>query len=280
MKRLIDPTEYESTLAKWHGAHAKIWILDVTLNRLAIRLSRPDDPDVLYVVGITCKHITAWFEWDNAHISITGYPLTEDDEVIPKISDKAAGFELVCSGGIGMAQGPARDCDKTFDHFLGDPEEPEQLSNKGVSLEGPENHISQRAPTSSMNRFIDPTQYESTLTKWQGANAKIWILDASLNRLAIRFSRREDPEEFYTIGVSCKHITGPFDWDNAYISITDNVDEQCTKVSDKAAGFELLCTDGIVMAQGPVGMLYKTFDKFLAAPEEPQQSSPKSGVPN
>lgn len=120
MKTVIDKSLYSSILEQWRGAQAKIWILDISLNRLGIRISRRDEPEVIYLVGVSCKHIIGPFYWENANLSIVVGSRDEYGESITRIVDENAGFELLCSGGVTIVQGPATDFDKTFDNFLGE----------------------------------------------------------------------------------------------------------------------------------------------------------------
>ena len=122
MKTLIDLNQYAAMLAKWRGASARIWIFDVSLTRLGVRLLRRDEPEVLYIVGISCEHISGPFSWDDSDISISWKD--ESGGPCDYVIDKTAGFELQCQGVV-MACGPATDFDKTFDNFLDDgPVEP------------------------------------------------------------------------------------------------------------------------------------------------------------
>ena len=108
MRIAVNPDEHSSVLAQWQGAHAEIWIFDLTFRRLALLLRKAGADDILYVVGIGCRHITGPFRWDNAHLSmapsdnrrsdVTGEPLT-------RLVDQGAGFELLYNSGAGLVCG-------------------------------------------------------------------------------------------------------------------------------------------------------------------------------
>jgi hypothetical protein len=114
---IIDQDQYSAMLAKWRGSPARIWIFDVSLTRLGVRLARVGEPEVLYVVGASCEHIVGPFLWSDSEISII--PNQEPGASSDLVVDKKAGFELRCRGVV-MLVGPAGDLDKTFASFLGD----------------------------------------------------------------------------------------------------------------------------------------------------------------
>jgi hypothetical protein len=127
MKTVIDPSQYNAMLAKWRGASARIWIFDVSLTRLGIRLSKLDEPEVLYIVGVSCEHIVGPFSWQESEVSIA--VKSESGESFDLLFDKKAGFALRCLG-IVMVRGSATDLDKTFANFLGDgPTDPSDTLN-------------------------------------------------------------------------------------------------------------------------------------------------------
>ena len=119
MKTVIDPKQNGTILLQWRGADAKIWMFDVSLKRLGIRLSRKDEAEVLYIVAITCEHIVGQFSWKNADLLVATGRNNEYGEPICSVTDSKAGFELLCSSVV-LVKGPATDLDKTFDSFLGD----------------------------------------------------------------------------------------------------------------------------------------------------------------
>jgi hypothetical protein len=119
MKTLIDPKDYESVLAGWRGAQAKIWIFHVTHNRLAISLYRNGEQEALYIVAIGCEHIVGPFSWKEADVNIVTEPPAQQGMIHHRVVDKNAGFDLLCSG-VAIARGPASVPESSFENFLGD----------------------------------------------------------------------------------------------------------------------------------------------------------------
>jgi hypothetical protein len=118
----VNPDEHSSMLAQWQGAQAEIWIFDLTFRRLALLLRKPGADDILYVVGIGCRHITGPFRWDNAHLSIAPSDTRRSDvtgEPLIRLFDQGAGFELLCNSGVGLVRGLRSDIVNSFgDEFL------------------------------------------------------------------------------------------------------------------------------------------------------------------
>ena len=118
MKTLIDPKNYESILAEWRGAQAKIWIFHVTHNRLAISLSRKGELEAIYIVAVGCEHISGPFCWESAEIDIIAEPADQWGETHHRVVDNKAGFDLLCSS-VSIVRGPASVPDSPFENFLG-----------------------------------------------------------------------------------------------------------------------------------------------------------------
>jgi len=119
VKTVIEPKLQDSVLQQWRGAYAQIWMFHVSLRRLALRLSRPDEPEVIYIVAVGCDHIVGPFSWKPANISLITNSTDDPEWSVSRIVDQEAEFDLCCSSLV-MARGPATDFDKTFDNFLGD----------------------------------------------------------------------------------------------------------------------------------------------------------------
>lgn len=113
MKTVIDEAHQGDVLAQWGGARAKVWLFQSTHSKMAIMLYRPDEPEVIYVVGNGCEHIRGPFSWRDAKVSIV--PTSTETLVV----DAEAGFELRCSSAV-VVRGPATDFDTSFENFLGD----------------------------------------------------------------------------------------------------------------------------------------------------------------
>ncbi len=119
MKVRVEREQQESVLACWRGASAQIWIFDVSLKRVALRIYRPHEPELIYITAVACEHITGPFSWEGANLRIEREPQGAEYPTSCRIVDKDAGFELRCSD-AGVVRGPSTDFEKTFDHFLGD----------------------------------------------------------------------------------------------------------------------------------------------------------------
>ena len=117
-----------------------------------------------------------------------------------------------------------------------------------------------------MKTIIDPKDQESVLAQWQGAQAKIWLFHVTHNRLAISLFRKGEHEVIYVVAVACEHISGPFSWDKANLAVITEPANQWgevrRRVVDKQAGFELLCSD-VVIVRGHGSVPDDPFDNFI-----------------
>lgn len=119
MKTIIEPKDFNKELESYCDADAQIWLYNVTHKRLAIRLSKPDKLDVLYIIAIACEYIAAPFSWKNANLSIN-CGANEFGEKTFTLIDKVVGLELICTGGVSLAKGVATELDNSFETFLND----------------------------------------------------------------------------------------------------------------------------------------------------------------
>jgi hypothetical protein len=109
------------------------------------------------------------------------------------------------------------------------------------------------------------------LDKWQGAKAEIWIFDLSFRRLALLLTKADVDEILYVVGVGCEHISGPFRWYDARLSITasdtkrsEGTGDFLTRLFDQGVGFELLCGSGVWLVRGLKTDIVASFgDEFL-----------------
>lgn len=120
MKSVIDPKDHESVLAEWRGTQAKVWAFHVSHSRMAISLTRPGEGETLYVVGIACERFSGPLRWAHADISVTKEPPNQWGEVLCRLTDKQAGFELLCSD-VAVVRGLATVPNDPFDNFFGSP---------------------------------------------------------------------------------------------------------------------------------------------------------------
>lgn len=117
MKTVVPFEEMHSELTRWQGAEAVVWMYHATHRRLAIMLSRPGEPEVLYVVAVGCAHIHGPFRWQDASLTIAEPDRKDEHGTTARVEDKRAAFEIRCSS-VALALGPATDYDATFEGFL------------------------------------------------------------------------------------------------------------------------------------------------------------------
>jgi len=119
--------DQSSVLSQWHGAKAEVWIFDLAFRRLALLLQRDGASDILYVVGIGCKHITGPFRWDNAKLSVAPSDTAKSDitgEPLTRLFGQDAGFELLCRSGVMLVRGLKTDILTSFgDEFSSGPDQ-------------------------------------------------------------------------------------------------------------------------------------------------------------
>jgi hypothetical protein len=117
LKTIVDAKHTDKELGRWRGAQAKIWMFHTTHKRLALMLTRRNEPEVIYIVANGCEHIAGPFSWKGSNVSIerlTG----SADQANCRIVDAAAGFTLQCSDAI-VVIAPATKFPTSFDDFLG-----------------------------------------------------------------------------------------------------------------------------------------------------------------
>lgn len=97
MNMIIEPGNHDLVLAEWRGALAHIWLFHISLRRMGIMLSRIGGREALYVCGASCKQISGPFSWEQANLSVIVETPNAWGEVVRRIVDRQAGFELLCS---------------------------------------------------------------------------------------------------------------------------------------------------------------------------------------
>ena len=117
MKNIIDIDDFDAVLNQYRGAYTQIWLFNVSLKRIVLRLTNGNN-NALYIVGITCRHIVSSFSWKSSNITI--YKMKNADEGEDTIvEDKDSGFKLIC-GGVSLVDGPANELHNSFSEFLSD----------------------------------------------------------------------------------------------------------------------------------------------------------------
>jgi hypothetical protein len=131
MKIVISPEERNEALRRWKGGIAKVWLYHISLRKLAVRIQRVSDPEVLYIVANGCEHISGPFVWPDANISILDESNATTGANLCIVADAGAEFELRCSTAA-LVRGPANEVDQSFGSFLGDaPEEGQETKADG-----------------------------------------------------------------------------------------------------------------------------------------------------
>jgi hypothetical protein len=51
MKTVINQRDFKSILEQYSGAYAQIWLFHITHKRLALRLSKPNEAQVIYIIA-------------------------------------------------------------------------------------------------------------------------------------------------------------------------------------------------------------------------------------
>ena len=115
MKFVTDIKEANALLLTYKGADAQICMFSISLWRLAIRLVMHGNDEVIYVIGAGCRHLNGNFSFKSTNLTISE---EDHDEIITKITDTDAGFELLTSGGFAIAQGLESEFGTSFDNFL------------------------------------------------------------------------------------------------------------------------------------------------------------------
>jgi hypothetical protein len=115
MKAIVERNDQASALSQWYGADAKVWMFHVTHKRMAIRLSRKDEAEVLYIVAVGCERISGPLSWKEASVSIA----LNDANSSCSVEDPRADFILLCSDAI-VIRASAMDFNQSFDGFLED----------------------------------------------------------------------------------------------------------------------------------------------------------------
>ena len=118
MQTVVTKGEEAAILSQWEGANAQIWIFDVSLKRMVIRIYKPKEPQLIYVAAVNCEHIVGPFAWKMAQIKVIRDPIHSPHPTMCFIVDSRAGIELRCSDAQVLC-GPSSDFEKTFEDFLG-----------------------------------------------------------------------------------------------------------------------------------------------------------------
>ena len=118
MRLITDMNKANDLLQSYAGAKFKIFVFSVTHMKLGIRLTLPNFDEVVYVTGVSCERMNGPFSYEGADLYIEEFTDEITGDRKTKISDKSSIFELVTSGGFGVAQGPLASFGSSFDPFL------------------------------------------------------------------------------------------------------------------------------------------------------------------
>jgi hypothetical protein len=117
MKTISDFKESLYLLEKYSGSRAQIWGFNISLKRLLLKLAKSNESNVLFIIVVGCEHITGPFSWNNSCILLSVENDSATSEQVTKVKDKAAGFELISSGGFALALGLDSEFDNSFVNF-------------------------------------------------------------------------------------------------------------------------------------------------------------------
>jgi hypothetical protein len=117
MKTISDIKESIYLLEKYNGSCVQIWGFNISLKRLLLKLTKSNESYVLFIIVVGCEHFTGPFSWKNSCILLSIENDSVTSEQVTKIKDKAAGFELISTGGFALAQGLDSEFDNSFVNF-------------------------------------------------------------------------------------------------------------------------------------------------------------------
>jgi hypothetical protein len=101
MIRVVPEAEIDQVLAAYRGAYGQLWKYTVSHKKLAVRLSFPDQPISLYLISSSSESMCGPFSWHTAGLAYhTQEGRSENADFLSEVTDEAAGFHLVSSGGI------------------------------------------------------------------------------------------------------------------------------------------------------------------------------------
>lgn len=107
---------------------------------------------------------------------------------------------------------------------------------------------------------------EAELKKWCGGEATLWMYHATFKRLAIMIAMPGREEVLYVVAIGCRHMTGPFSWDGANVTVRDDssgaATESAIRIVDEVAQFELVCSS-VVLLRARAEDFDTSFDSFL-----------------
>ncbi len=78
-------------LALFDGGIAKVWLFDVSLTRLLLRIHRNGVDTVLGLLAVTCSKISGPFSWNVSRLAVS------QDNRTARIEDVGASFLLECA---------------------------------------------------------------------------------------------------------------------------------------------------------------------------------------
>jgi hypothetical protein len=99
----LDLNNINSVLSQYVGGRADIWLFEISLRKISIRITSDNKDKALCLVAANSKYIKGNFSWKNAHIKVVEFDSA--DGVMFKIYDEMSEFELICDGGIALAEG-------------------------------------------------------------------------------------------------------------------------------------------------------------------------------
>jgi len=114
MRIVTELSEVNSLLDTYRGSYVQISMYNVSLKRLALKLSLPNNLEVLYLMGVACEKIKAKFTFTNLGLIVISSFNQVTKETTTIIKDEISEFELTTSGGYSLGIG----LESEFDFFL------------------------------------------------------------------------------------------------------------------------------------------------------------------
>jgi hypothetical protein len=110
----IEEKDFTYALQQYSGAYAEVWMYSASLKRLLLRLYLKDKRGFLYLLAVSCHSMSGPFAWVDNEIEIAREPENENGQLITRITDRRAGFELVCKGGVYLIISDSPDFGENF----------------------------------------------------------------------------------------------------------------------------------------------------------------------
>lgn len=224
MQKMNFPTKGMLTLLqRWCGAEVCLWSYTVSHRMLTIRFHNPDQP--LSNLGLWAgdvQYIQAPTSWSHSNIELSVDGKDEFGDDLLLLTDRAANV-CILGGIIEVAENLKR---------LGSIE-------RIHSSEGRENQASPTALES-----LPPASLYALLTKWSGAQARLWSYTADGRRLTIRLETEERDGNLHIVISGTEYVMLPHIWWHSQICFSVERDNwhgrDVTVLTDREANVRIV----------------------------------------